>query len=204
MLYSRLCAQCFHFEDTSTTIIKNTTQSPAHWYLEIISDVMVDTNIRWKAHFENIPQEWNINFDAQNQNWPVVEDGDSSNFTLFYDADFPQKLIIGAVLNQTTGHGFVHFDIYDPHAPQYLQQIHYEYIVTVLGVSTLQELPFLKLEHNTLYFDQDIELEVYGTLGELIYSNKKVRELPLKSFKGSLLLQFNRENVNYCVKLLVQ
>src|SRR5690606_29174079 len=68
----------------------------------------------------------------------IVLDGDSADFTLFGAPEYPQKLIIGATLNNTPGHGYVYFDIYDPHTPEDVQTISYEFIISsVAGVDEL-------------------------------------------------------------------
>lgn len=131
--------QAFYFNSTSTTLIKNTNQSPAHWYIEIFSNEAVDTTLRWKASFSNIPTQWNINFDNQDVYHPVVNDGDSADFTLFTGMTFPQKLIIGAELYDTPGSGSVYFDIYDPNDPGNVTQIEYRFIVSAAGLSDLED-----------------------------------------------------------------
>ena len=92
-------AQAFHFNDVQTILVKTTDESPAHWYLEIFSDVQSDTTLRWKAHYGlTLPAEWDFNFDDQSQfHFPVL-DGDSADFTLISNPILPQKLIIGAML----------------------------------------------------------------------------------------------------------
>lgn len=167
-------AQLFSFADTSTTIIKNTNQSPAHWYLEITSNCIVDTTLRWKVHFDSIPSEWNINFDCQNQNWPTVLDGDSSDFTMFYDADFPQKLIIGAELNNTPGHGFIYFDIYDPLNPSDVQTISYEYIIGIAEISQFESLGWLNVLNDKLIITDNSTSEIVVTdqLGRLLFQSQ--------------------------------
>lgn len=127
-------AQVFHFDQDSTALIKNVNQSPAHWYLEIFNDVGVDTTLRWKCHFVNIPAQWNANFDDQDNFHPTVNDGDSSDFTLYSGLSLPQKLIIGAAFNGTPGVGSYLFDIYDPYTPQDVTEIEYHYIVGQAGL----------------------------------------------------------------------
>lgn len=129
-LVSKTQGQVFHFLDTTTTLIKTTDQSPAHWYLEIYNDTNLDYTLRWKAIFLNIPIEWDINFDTQSALYDPVLDGDSADFILMDSLVFPQKLIIGATTNNTPGHGSVFFDIYDPANPSNLVTIEYEFIIT--------------------------------------------------------------------------
>jgi hypothetical protein len=123
-------AQVFHFINTSTTLVKDITQSPAHWYIEIYNDLNVEDTLRWKAHFVSVPPQWDINFDTQSGYWHPVLDGDSADFLLLDSLSFPQKLIIGNATNLTAGHGSVFFDIYDPNNPTDLVTIEYEFIIT--------------------------------------------------------------------------
>ena len=58
-------SQSFHFVNDSTALIKDTDQSPAHWYIEVYNDAGVDTVLRWKAFFQNIPAAWQIDLDDQ-------------------------------------------------------------------------------------------------------------------------------------------
>lgn len=125
-----LYAQVFYFNTTSTTLIKDVSQSPAHWYIEIHSNLSIDTNLRWKANFSNIPLDWVINFDTQSTFHSPVNDGDSANFTLLSGLAFPQKLIIGAEFNGVVGNGSVFFDVYDPNVPMEVVTIEYRFIAT--------------------------------------------------------------------------
>lgn len=125
-------AQVFSFQDTSTTLIKTTDQSPAHWYLEIFNDISIDTTLRWKASFDPaLPTQWVITFDDQNNFYNPVNDGDSADFTLYANPAFPQKLIIGAILNNTAGTASVYFDIYDPANPSVVQTIEYRFVISM-------------------------------------------------------------------------
>ncbi len=165
-------SQVFHFEDTAATITVSTTQSPAHWYLEIYNDCGTDTTLRWVAHFENIPAEWNIGFSVQNQDWPTINDGDSSDFIAFVAQDFPQKLIIGATTNQTPGHGSVFFDIFDPANRNFIQTIEYEFIVGSAGLNALDDLDFVKIEDGILAITNGklTELIVYDLSGKTLFN----------------------------------
>ena len=145
LLGLNLNAQVFHFDDTTTTIIKTTAQSPAHWYIEIFNDIGVDTTLRWKTHFENIPPQWNINFETQGGYFDPVFDGDSADFILHDSLDFPQKLIIGAATANTPGNGSVFFDIYDPYNPTVVVTIEYHFIITSVGTEELTTDPILKI-----------------------------------------------------------
>ena len=125
-------AQAFSFVDTSTVLVKTTDESPAHWYIEIFNDVAVDTTLRWKASFDpNLPPQWVITFDDQNNFYNPVNDGDSADFTLYAAPSFPQKLIIGGILNNTAGTASVYFDIYDPADPSFIQTIEYRFIISM-------------------------------------------------------------------------
>ena len=130
--------QAFHFDLTERTLIKTTDQSPAHWYLEIFNDVNVDTTLRWKTSFTNVPPEWVITFDDQNTMYNPVNDGDSADFTLYAAPAFPQKLIIGAFLNGTPGHGITYFDVYDPADPSTSETIFFEFVVTPVGLEVIE------------------------------------------------------------------
>jgi len=195
-------AQIFSFSDTSAVIIKNTNQSPAHWYLEITNEIGTDSTLRWKTHFENIPVEWGINFDCQNQNWPVVLDGDSSDFVMGIYPDFPQKLIIGAILNNTPGHGVVYFDIFDPENRSEMQTISYEFIVGVAGLNALEELPWLEVKNNKILIKDGIltQIEVFDLNGKLIFAQLSSSEFLLEK-TNTQLLRFTRENKVYQIKL---
>jgi hypothetical protein len=163
-------SQVFHLEDTAATITVSTTQSPAHWYLEIYNDCGSDTTLRWVTHFENIPAEWNIEFSVQNQDWPTINDGDSSDFIAFVAQDFPQKLIIGATTNQTPGHGSVFFDIFDPANRNFIQTIEYEFIVGNTGLSAINSLDFVQIEDGMLAITNGklTEVIVYDLSGKIV------------------------------------
>lgn len=165
-------SQVFHFEDTAATITVSTTQSPAHWYLEIYNDCGSDTTLRWITHFENIPMEWNIGFGVQNQDWPIINHGDSSDFTAFVAQDFPQKLIIGATTNQTPGHGSVFFDIFDPANRSFIQTIEYEFIVGNAGLNALDDLDIVKIEEGMLAITngKSTEVIVYDLSGKMLFN----------------------------------
>jgi len=199
-------AQSFHFEDTCTTLIKNTNQSPAHWYLEIFNDVGVDTTLRWKAHFENIPVQWNINFDVQSQNWPTVLDGDSSDFTLFVSPDFPQKMIIGAMLNGTPGHGTVFFDIYNPEVPSFKQTICYEFIVSAVGLDELQSVPFIRFKGNVLEVTNGKEtiLDVYSLNGQQLLHSTDNTQFTIRGLSTQpVLIYLNQGDKQYIIRTLM-
>lgn len=200
-------SQSFHFEDTCTTLIKNTNQSPAHWYLEIYNDLGVDTSLRWKTHFENIPAQWNINFDSQTQNWPTVEDGDSSDFILETTIDFPKKLIIGATLNNTPGHGTVFFDIYDPDYPVYKQTICYEFIVSAVGLDELQSVPFIHVIGDVLEVTNGKEttLDIYALNGQLLQHSVGSTQFDLSSLAAQpIIIYLKQDERKYIIRTLIQ
>ncbi len=166
-------AQVFHFADSSTTIIKTTAQSPAHWYLEIYNDIGVDYPLRWKTHFFNIPAAWNINFDTQAGYFDPVLDGDSADFMLLDSLSFPQKLIIGAATNNTPGHGSVFMDIYDPLNPAGMVTIEYEFIITSVaaGIGEEETEIFFSIHHGYIEFLSSMdEFSVYSVSGQLLRS----------------------------------
>lgn len=167
-------AQAFHVVDTSAVLIKNTNQSPAHWYIEVITDSNVDTNLRWKAHFANIPAAWGINFDDQDNYYPVVLDGDSADFTLFANLGYPQKLIIGAMLNNTPGNGIAYFDVYDPDAPGFVQTISYEFIISATGLDELLASAPVTMLNNVLYVNDGKigSIQIYDQQGKCLKNEK--------------------------------
>lgn len=166
-------AQVFHFDDTSALLIKTVDQSPAHWYLEIQTDIAQDTVLRWKSEFVNIPNEWQISFDDQTTYHTDVQDGDSADFVLQQGLEFPQKLIIGGTLNNTPGHGIVYFDIYDPDFSTYVQRISYEFIVSPLaGVVGLSPGTGMVLENGFLSLadGETFEVTITDLSGRLFYT----------------------------------
>jgi hypothetical protein len=169
-----LQAQVFHVSDSSALLVKTTSQSPAHWYIEVFSDCPVDTMLRWKAtHFDNIPPEWEISMDDQTASHSNVEVGDSADFDLPANQPFARKLIIGAMLNGTPGHGICYFDLYDPANPSRIQTISYEFIVTPATNSIAaigKEDSFLEWKAGMLKVKDEKEaaFEVFDGLGKLV------------------------------------
>lgn len=145
-----LHGQIFHFNDHSTTLVKTTDQSPAHWYIEIFTDISVDTTLRWKAFFHLIPNEWQISLDDQTNYTTNIADGDSSDFTLQTGLPFPQKLIIGATLNDQPGIGSVFFDIFDPEFPQYRDTIEFRFIISSVGLDELVNTGIITVDHSII------------------------------------------------------
>lgn len=185
--------QVFHVSDTSALIIKTVNQSPAHWYVEVFSDVSVDTTLRWKAaHFDNIPSEWEIVFDDQTNSYSNVEVGDSADFDFPANQSFAKKLIIGAILNGTPGHGICYFDVYDPNNPSFVQTISYEFIVTnsTNGIGDWSEDSFLKLQDGFLKVKDgsDARFEVFDASGSLFLKMELTNQLNLISLPKNQLL----------------
>jgi len=165
--------QVFHVSDTSALIIKTVNQSPAHWYIEVFSDISADTTLRWKAvHFDNVPPEWEILMDDQSNSYSNVLVGDSADFALPANQPFAKKLIIGAVLNGTPGHGICYFDVYDPDHASFRQTISYEFIVTnsTNGIADLNEESFLEWENGFLRIKdgEEANFEAYDLNGKLV------------------------------------
>jgi hypothetical protein len=169
-------SQIFHFEDSTTTLIKNVNQSPAHWYIEIYNDVHIDTTLRWKAEFENVPTEWQINFDTQNTYHPNLLHNDSADFRLPITNNYPQKLIIGAALNGKTASASIHFYIYDPYNPIYSRKISYHFIVTQdAGLEeTTYPNEYTVLPNKILINDvpEGAQISLFSLEGKLIYQNQ--------------------------------
>lgn len=166
-------AQSFHFDTDSTALVKTTDQSPAHWYLEVINDVGVDTTLRWKASFVNMEAAWEISFDDQDNYHPQVFDGDSADFTAFGNLTFPQKLIIGNTLNNTTGNGKVYFDVYDPQDLATTETIVYHFIISqgTASISTVEMERWYTFGDNTIEFSKELlgeELRVYSLSGQVL------------------------------------
>ena len=110
-----LQAQVFQINDTIVYLNNPVDASPAHWYTEIYNLVSVDTTLRWKAEIRpSFPQEWQITFDDQTQFYNPVNHNDSADFTLHDSLSFPQKLIIGNILNERTGRDTVRIHVYEP------------------------------------------------------------------------------------------
>lgn len=174
--------QVFHVSDTSALLVKTTSQSPAHWYIEVFSDASVDTTLRWKATlFDNIPPEWEILMDDQTVSHSNVQVGDSADFILLANQPFATKLIIGAILNGTPGHGICYFDIYDPYNPSVVQTISYEFIVTqsTNGIETMNDGSFLEWKEGVLKVKdgRDAEFEVVDLSGKVLIKNKLINQL---------------------------
>ena len=203
ILYSQ--SNLFHFDDTITTLIKNTNQSPAHWYLEIYSDCEVDTTLRWKASFVNIPNQWNINFDDQTTFHTTINDGDSADFLLETGLPFPEKLIIGAAFNYYPGVGSILFDIYDPYNPSELVTIEYHYIVGQNALTDLEENLAYTRKGDVFMFNEDLlgaEISIVSLDGKII-SQHSIDDpmLNLEDLnQGFYFIQIQHGLKNYVIK----
>ncbi len=213
LLNSLSFAQAFHFNDVQTILIKTTDESPAHWYLEIFSDVPVDTTLRWKAHYgPTLPAEWEFNFDDQNQfHFPIL-DGDSANFTLFANPILTQKLIIGAMLNNTPGNGSIYFDVYDPSDLSTLVTIEYRFIVSQ-GSATISELNsdqrWFTHQDRTLYLSDELigaQLAVVDLGGKEVFATKHCDAevtLPESCASGSYIVRLEHSGTAYWSRIFV-
>lgn len=197
-------AQIFTVPNPSTTLIKNTNQSPAHWYIEIVSNIQVDTSLRWIAHFDHIPAAWGINFDDGTTAHPVVNDLDSADFILAPTTQFPLKLIIGAMLNNTPGNGVVSFDIFDPDNRTEMQTIFYEFIVTTesAGLENNAVSDWYSLNGKTAkLLNENGIILLYDELGRQIETSKNF--LDLEPYKGVYLLEFRQGEKSAIIRVLL-
>lgn len=188
----RSLGQVFHVSDTSALIVKTTNQSPAHWYIEVFSDITIDTSLRWKAtHFDNIPPEWEILMDDQSASYSNVQVGDSADFDLPANQPFARKLIIGAILNGTPGHGICYFDVYDPDNLSFVQTISYEFIVTnpVNGIMELSDDSFLLYEDGFFKVrdGQEADFKIYDLSGKLVLENKLINKFEISDLPSDQL-----------------
>lgn len=199
-------AQVFHVSDSSALLVKTTSQSPAHWYIQVYSDCPVDTVLRWKAtHFDDIPAEWEIFMDDQTTSHSNVQVGDSADFNLPANQPFPTKLIIGGMLNGTPGHAICYFDVYDPAVPSQVQTISYEFIVTQAtnGIADLED-SFLEWKAGILKTkdNRDAHFEVLDLSGRILKKELTnqliISELPKNQI---LLIQVKLEGKQAMIKL---
>jgi hypothetical protein len=202
-------SQVFHIDDTSTTLIKTTSQSPAHWYIQVYSDVAVDTSLRWKAtHFDNVPIQWVISMDDQTQSHSNVQVGDSADFLLEANQAFAKKLIIGAMLNGTPGHGICYFDVFDPDNRSVVKTISYEFIVTqsTNGLLDLNEESFLEWKDGSLCVKngEEATFEVVDLAGKIVFEKElknklKIADLPKNNY---LIIQVLLESKVAIIKIM--
>lgn len=200
--------QVFHIPDTSALLVKTTSQSPAHWYIEVVSDIAVDTSLRWKAtHYDNVPVEWQISIDDQTTFHPNVQVGDSGDFNLPANQPFATKLIIGAMLNGTPGHGICYFDVYDPDNLAVVQAISYEFIITpsTNGIADLNDDSFLEWKDGVLRVKdgREAEFEVYDLAGKIVLKNKLINQLHVSNLpkNQTLLIKVKLEDKVAIIKI---
>ena len=205
----RSLGQTFHVTDTSALIVKTTNQSPAHWYIEVFSDLSVDTSLRWKAtHFDNVPVEWEILMDDQTNSYSNVQVGDSADFELLANQAFAKKLIIGAILNGTPGHGICYFDIYDPENPSVAQTISYEFVITSTtnGLSNMNADSFLEWKDGFLIVkdDKEADFEVVDLTGSLIVKNKLTNKFDCSNLPNDqiLIIKVTLDNKQSIIKII--
>lgn len=208
-------AQVFSFVDTSTALVKTTDESPAHWYLEIYNDVGVDTTLRWKASFDpNLPPQWVITFDDQNNFYNPVNDGDSADFTAFVSPSFPQKLIIGGILNNTPGTASVYFDIYDPANPSFVQTIEYRFIISMgsgtWGTEELtEEEQWFAQSSRTFNFEDEFnsnEISFFDTSGKCVFKTsieENTLTVPTKVESGTYFVRMKQGNTFYSSRIVL-
>ena len=201
-------AQCFYFEDTVTYIENTTDASPIHWYLEVYNNVNKDTTLRWKVNTITTPQNWVITFDDQNSFHSNIQVNDSSDFTLFEGLSFPQKLIIGAFVNNTPGSGVVSIDVFDPSNDSNLTNIQYYFTVTTptTSISTISNpakiLDEIQLDENRLSWSTNLEpcfYEIYSIDGKRLAEGNS-RSVNLTNFsKGTYVLRLfiEERTINY-------
>lgn len=200
--FSSTFGQTFGFPITSRTLVKTTDQSPAHWYLEVMNNYGSDTTLRWKTTFVNVPPEWDITFDDQNTFYNPIMNGDSADFTLYGGLTIPQKLIIGAVLNETVAHAFVYFDVYDPENPSVVKTIYFEFVVTESTASIEQvnkDDQWYSVSNGKLYIApaySNERVSVYSSDGRLIKSSRGSKEVVLPTILGvdTYILVLESEN----------
>lgn len=189
-----LNAQIFHVDIDSAVLYKNTDQSPAHWYIEIFNDAGVDTMLRWKAHFNNVPSQWVITFEDQTAFHNPVLDGDSADFAFPVTGTFPQKLIIGAFTNNTPDDATVYFEIYDPYAPQFRDTIYFIFHITQ-GTNSLYDLEqaeIIKFSENNILIINDVltDFNVLDASGRLVLEANQTSNLDVSALKGNEMYFF--------------
>ncbi len=208
-------AQAFHFDQTYTVLVKTTDESPAHWYFEILNDVLLDTTLRWKTSFDSwLPPQWVITFDDQNTFYNPIEDGDSADFTLYTMPIVPQKLIIGALLNNTPGNASVYFDVYDPADPSYVVTIQYRFVVSMgsgtWGISAADdhESWFTHVGHHFHFSEECLgkEIVVFDSAGKRIYGemvSSSTIDLPNFVDAGVYYITMLTENRYYSTRIVL-
>lgn len=199
--------QVFHFINTETTLVKTTNQSPAHWYIQIYSDVNVDTTLRWKAHFINVPSAWHIGFDDGTTNDDSIADLDSNDFVLFTNPPFPQKLIIGNMLHNTVGNGSVCFDIFNPEDRSNMTTICYHFIISqgTAGIAAiLPESLFVKSKDYIEFIGEGkVQYVVYDGTGKRIFEENS-NKLNLVDIEKNQLnyIEVKLNHMSYIIKVI--
>lgn len=202
--------QSFYFIENETTLIKTVEQSPAHWYIEIYSNEIVDTTLRWKAHFDNVPVEWTISLDDQNSYHADINDLDSADFTLYSNLTFPQKLIIGAETNNTPATATVWFEIYNPFVPTERDTIYYHFIISEVGASVEQSsfTENFKITDNQLLVLNSTFVgqlfEVYSICGALLKEGKLDSILEIEIDAGFIIVSCENNLYHYRLPILRQ
>lgn len=207
-------AQAFSFDDTVTVLVKTTDESPAHWYIEIINEVLLDTTLRWKVSFDpNIPPQWVITFDDQNDFYNPVNDGDSADFLLYALPFVPQKLIIGAVLNNTAGTASVYFDVYDPADPSFVQTIEYRFVISMgsgtWGTEEISSEEWFTQSGRTFVFGKEFlsnEIILYDDIGRQVYGSKMEQNsitLPGNIPSGIFFITMKSANTFYSTRVVL-
>ncbi|KAB1065229.1 hypothetical protein [Salibacter halophilus] len=171
-------AQLFNVDTTYTVLEKTVDQSPAHWYINITSNVSVDTTLRWKTSFSKIPNEWVIGFDDQTNTYSNLNDGDSADFILQANPPVIQKLVISNTMNGKTGNSSVFFDLYDPNVPSEVTTIEYEFKIReseLNSVSRIDETsPLFGLKNQALWFHSKLigsDYRIVDLNGRTVYRN---------------------------------
>lgn len=204
--------QVFHFINTSTTLDVTTENSPAHWYIEIVSDISTDTTLRWKSHWTNLPSQWQISFDDQSNIYPDVHDGDSADFTLFANSSAYQKLVIGNILNDQPGRNTLYFDIYDPNSPQDVTTI--SYVFKVAGSTTgiddsKSQGEWVYFANNAIHCSDgfiDDSFQLYSLTGSMLYQGKissNQESVPQLNTVGYVLLKVMHEDETVVQKIRI-
>lgn len=198
-------SQDFYFNNKETTLIKSVNQTPAHWYIEIYSNLSIEKTLKWKAIFDNIPNEWTVNFDDQTQNHLPVHHGDESNFTLFYGLDFPQKLIIGADFNGVALNGTISFEISDP-ATNDKDTIHFHFIVNPLSVEFLEDNQVFRIEKQVIKVmnHKNTTLNIVDSQGRVVQQMQAIDEFDLSLLTKGVLyfVQLIQSDDSYLFKLI--
>lgn len=195
-----MSAQLFYFNNTETTLDKETLHSPIHWYLNIYSNSELDTCLRWKSSLINIPSDWEVNLDCQTSSYFNITDGDSADFKLLNEQELVegsdtvfQKLIVSVFLNDTPGKGSVIFDIYDPENPSEIEEIKFHFIVSLsdnLGEENINLEHLIYLENGVLKntAGHEINCSVYNLQGRVLFQNDRFNtNINLSKYRGEII-----------------